>query len=133
MLVLRPLWAVAVECHLPTPAEHAWQGIGSLRCPLRSLVFHSPTPMELVLLGQSGQCLIQKGTHFLPVVWHHSVEWPPRKADHSGDLSSHHRHAPCMWACHLQPDAQPHTLPCSPILHFPFALECIRLHEHDVA
>ena len=84
MLVSGPLEAVAIECHLPTLAEHSWQGTGSLPHPLHSLVLHSLTPMELVLLGWTGWCPNLKETHVLPVAWHHSVEWPPRKADYGG-------------------------------------------------
>ena len=37
MLVAGPLRAVAIECYLPTQAEHGWQGIRSMPHPLCSL------------------------------------------------------------------------------------------------
>ena len=57
VLVLGPLRATAVECHLPTPAKCSWQGIGLLPHPCYSLVLHFPLQWSKLCSGGLGSTL----------------------------------------------------------------------------
>ena len=122
-------------CHPPILAEHDWRGVGLGTSPFGHSANPSHTPMELILLVQTGSDTLMSASSFLFKGMTSPGGWTTGIVGYGGLLADYCLHPLSHTrAHHSRLGILPHILLCSTGLSLSFSLEtCISFFQYCVS